>query len=75
VLIGIGASSISRFPQGFAQNASATAAHTKAIREGRFSVHKGHASAAKTCLRARIIEALMCDFRVRGPSCCEFRGT
>ena len=27
-LIGLGASSISRFPQGFAQNASATAAHT-----------------------------------------------
>jgi oxygen-independent coproporphyrinogen-3 oxidase len=33
-LIGLGASSISRFPQGFAQNASATAAHTKAIRAG-----------------------------------------
>jgi oxygen-independent coproporphyrinogen-3 oxidase len=63
-LIGLGASSISRFPQGFAQNASATAAHTKAIREGRFSVHRGHVFAGEDLLRARIIEALMCDFRV-----------
>ena len=63
-LIGLGASSISRFPQGFTQNASATAAHTKAIREGRFSTHRGHAFAGEDLLRARIIEALMCDFRV-----------
>lgn len=63
-LIGLGASSISRFPQGFAQNASATAAHTKAIREGRFSTHRGHIFAGEDLLRARIIEALMCDFRV-----------
>jgi oxygen-independent coproporphyrinogen-3 oxidase len=63
-LIGLGASSISRFPQGFAQNASATAAHTQAIRAGRFSTHRGHAFAGEDLLRARIIEALMCDFRV-----------
>jgi oxygen-independent coproporphyrinogen-3 oxidase len=63
-LIGLGASSISRFPQGFAQNASATAAHTKAIRDGRFSVHKGHRFSGEDTLRARIIEALMCDFQV-----------
>ncbi|MCU0902474.1 MAG: oxygen-independent coproporphyrinogen III oxidase [Tabrizicola sp.] len=64
VLIGIGASSISRFPQGFAQNASGTAEHTKAIRAGQFSTHRGHAFAGEDLLRARIIEALMCDFRV-----------
>ncbi|MCX7286862.1 MAG: oxygen-independent coproporphyrinogen III oxidase [Rhodobacterales bacterium] len=64
VLIGLGASSISRFPQGFAQNASATAAHTKAIREGRFSTHRGHRFTGEDTLRARIIEALMCDFAV-----------
>ncbi|RUS58790.1 oxygen-independent coproporphyrinogen III oxidase [Pseudorhodobacter sp. E13] len=63
-LIGLGASSISRFPQGFAQNASATAAHTKAIREGRFSTHRGHVFSGEDLLRARIIEALMCDFQV-----------
>ncbi len=64
VLIGIGASSISRFPQGFAQNASGTADHTKAIRAGRFSIHRGHRFAGEDRLRARIIEALMCDFQV-----------
>jgi oxygen-independent coproporphyrinogen-3 oxidase len=64
VLIGLGASSISRFPQGFAQNASATAAHTKAIRVGQFSSHRGHVFSGEDQMRARIIEALMCDFHV-----------
>lgn len=66
VLVGLGASSISRFPQGYAQNAPATAAYTKAIREGRFSVAKGHAFQGEDLMRGRIIEALMCDFRVSG---------
>ena len=64
VLIGLGASSISRFPQGFTQNASGTADHAKAIRAGAFSTHRGHCFAGEDTLRARIIEALMCDFRV-----------
>jgi oxygen-independent coproporphyrinogen-3 oxidase len=64
VLIGLGASSISRFPQGYAQNASGTATHTKAIRDGVFSTHRGHAFSGEDTLRARIIEALMCDFFV-----------
>jgi oxygen-independent coproporphyrinogen III oxidase len=64
VLIGLGASSISRFPQGFAQNASGTAQHTKAVRAGEFSTHRGHRFAGEDQLRARIIEALMCDFSV-----------
>ena len=64
VLIGLGASSISRFPQGYAQNASGTSEHTKAIRAGQFSTHRGHVFTGDDPLRARIIEALMCDFRV-----------
>lgn len=64
VLIGLGASSISRFPQGYAQNASATAAHTKAIRAGQFSTHRGHVFSGEDKLRGRLIEALMCDFRI-----------
>ncbi len=63
-LIGMGASSISRFPQGFAQNASATSEYTKAIREGRFSTKRGHVFSAEDKLRGRMIEALMCDFRI-----------
>ncbi|WP_103332762.1 oxygen-independent coproporphyrinogen III oxidase [Pseudotabrizicola formosa] len=64
VLIGLGASSISRFPQGFAQNASGTSVYTKAIRAGQFSTHRGHIFAGEDRMRARIIEALMCDFHV-----------
>ncbi|MBA4491421.1 oxygen-independent coproporphyrinogen III oxidase [Paracoccus sp. S1E-3] len=64
VLVGLGASSISRYPQGFAQNAPATGAHTKAIREGRLSVTRGHVFSAEDQWRARMIEALMCDFRI-----------
>lgn len=64
VLIGVGASSISRFPQGYAQNASATSAHTAAIREGRFSTARGHVFKGEDTLRARLIEAVMCDFRI-----------
>lgn len=64
VLIGLGASSISRFPQGYAQNASATAAHTKAIRDGHFSTHRGHVFSGEDKLRGRLIEAVMCDFHI-----------
>ena len=63
-LVGLGASSISRFPQGYAQNAASTSAHTKAIRAGQFSTSRGHAFRGDDLLRARMIEALMCDFRV-----------
>ena len=64
VLVGLGASSISRFPQGFAQNAPATSAHTQAIRDGRFSTVRGHVFTPEDLLRSRLIEALMCDFRI-----------
>ncbi|KFE33710.1 oxygen-independent coproporphyrinogen III oxidase [Thioclava atlantica] len=64
VLVGLGASSISRFPQGYAQNAPATSAHVGAIREGHFSTARGHEFRGEDKMRARLIEALMCDFHV-----------
>ncbi len=64
VLIGLGASAISKFPQGFAQNAPATAAYQKAIRAGQLSTSRGHTFRGDDSLRARLIEALMCDFRI-----------
>lgn len=64
ILVGLGASSISRFPQGYAQNASGTSEHVAAIRAGRFSTHRGHVFSGEDLARGRIIEALMCDFRV-----------
>ncbi|WP_370240623.1 oxygen-independent coproporphyrinogen III oxidase [Pararhodobacter marinus] len=65
VLIGLGASSISRFPQGYAQMSPATSGWTKAVRAGEFATARGHAFRGDDRMRARIIEALMCDFRVR----------
>lgn len=62
ILIGLGASSISRFPQGYAQNVSGTSDYTKSVRAGSFPTHRGHIFAGEDTLRARIIEALMCDF-------------
>ncbi|MFO7758753.1 MAG: oxygen-independent coproporphyrinogen III oxidase, partial [Roseovarius sp.] len=64
VLIGLGASSISRFPQGYAQNAPATGAYTAAIRDGRFATTRGYALSGTDRLRGRMIEALMCEFRI-----------
>ena len=72
VLIGIGASSISRFPQGYAQNAAGTADHVAAIRAGGFSTHRGHVFAGQDRLRGRIIEALMCDFAVKRAELAKF---
>lgn len=66
VLIGLGASSISRFPQGYAQNASGTSAYTSAVREGRFATARGHSFTGEDLLRARIIEMLMCTFAIDG---------
>lgn len=64
VLIGLGASSISRFPQGYAQNLSPTSQYTARIREGRFATGRGHVFSEEDKLRGRMIEALMCDFRI-----------
>ncbi|MEB8387982.1 oxygen-independent coproporphyrinogen III oxidase [Rhodobacteraceae bacterium KMM 6894] len=64
VLIGVGASSISRFPQGYAQNAPATGIHTGHIRAERFSTSRGHVFTAEDKMRGRMIESLMCDFAI-----------
>ncbi|HRF07680.1 MAG TPA: oxygen-independent coproporphyrinogen III oxidase [Xanthobacteraceae bacterium] len=64
VLIGLGASAISRFPQGYAQNHPATAAYAAEVRYGRLATVRGISLSAEDQLRAEIIERLMCDFRV-----------
>lgn len=64
ILLGLGASAISRFPQGYAQNAAATAAYQARIREGRPATSRGFAMGIEDRLRARAIEMLMCDFRI-----------
>lgn len=64
VLIGCGASSISRFPQGFAQNNPSTSGYHKSIAEGHLSTVRGHEMSADDTLREAMIGALMCDFAI-----------
>ncbi|MCW3784408.1 oxygen-independent coproporphyrinogen III oxidase [Defluviimonas salinarum] len=63
-LIGLGASSISRFAEGYVQNAPATAAYAQRIEAGQLAGTKGHVMSADDRLRGRAIEMLMCDFRL-----------
>ena len=64
VLIGLGASAISRFPGGYAQNASATSKYQEAILADRLATARGHVFSDEDILRSAIIEALMCEFAV-----------
>jgi oxygen-independent coproporphyrinogen-3 oxidase len=63
-LVGLGASAISRLPQGFAQNAPAVGNYSRAIAEGKLATAKGIALSDDDRLRGRIIERLMCDMAV-----------
>ncbi|MFA8442703.1 oxygen-independent coproporphyrinogen III oxidase [Yoonia sp.] len=63
-LIGIGASSISQFAQGYVQNASATAAYIERVEAGKLSGHRGYALSEEDRLRATAINMLMCDFAI-----------
>lgn len=63
-LVGLGASSISRLPMGYVQNAPATAAWAGRVLAGGLAGAKGHAFTPDDRLRARAIEMLMCDFRL-----------
>ena len=63
-LVGLGASAISRLPQGFAQNAPAVGNYSRAIAEGKLATVKGIALSNDDRLRGRIIERLMCDMAV-----------
>lgn len=64
VLIGLGASAISRFPQGFAQNHSTSSRYATAIAAGHLATVRGHAMSDEDSLRSRMIEMLMCDFEI-----------
>ncbi len=61
VLIGLGASAISRFPQGYAQNAAATSDWQAALEDGHLATRRGYALEPETRVIGSIIERLMCD--------------
>jgi oxygen-independent coproporphyrinogen-3 oxidase len=62
VLIGLGASAISRFAQGYVQNQPATTAYMSEIGAGCLAGSRGHAITAMERLTAQMIEHLLCRF-------------
>lgn len=64
VVVGIGASSISTLPHGYAQNAAQVPPWREAIRAGRLPSARGRALTAEDRFRRHIIERLMCGFSV-----------
>jgi len=64
VLIGMGASAISRYPQGYAQNLSASSKYAKAIEDGHLATERGHTMTDEDQLRAAMIEMIMCRFEL-----------
>jgi len=63
-VLGLGASAISCLPQGFVQNAAKVAAWRRAIAGGQLATERGVRRDSLDCLRAAVIERLMCDLEV-----------
>lgn len=63
-LIGLGASAISSFPQGYAQNHASVGPYRKALEAGELATARGVVITQADRLRAAIIERLMCDLCV-----------
>ncbi len=66
-LIGFGASAISRYPQGYAQNQAATALYQLAVDQGRPAAYRGIALDPEDLARAEAIQHLMCYHAIRIP--------
>ncbi|MEE4187712.1 MAG: radical SAM protein [Roseobacter sp.] len=67
-LIGLGASAISRFPQGYVQNASATSVYCKHINTGSLAGNRGYGLTRNDQVVAKLIEMLMCRFEIDIPA-------
>lgn len=61
-LIGLGASSIGKLPQGYVQNIVATGQYCRSVVEGRLPVARGFALSDADRASACAIEALMCQY-------------
>jgi len=62
-LIGLGASSIGKLPQGYVQNSPAVAHYERRLSRDGVAVVRGHAMSEDDTMRALAIEALMCGMR------------
>ena len=61
-LIGLGASSIGQFPEGYIQNMPATGEYLRRVEEGGLAAVRGYALTEEDRARAWVIERIMCDF-------------
>lgn len=64
VMFALGSSAISRFSQGYVQNAPDLAGYQRRISEGQLAGIRGIALSDEDRMRAAIIEKIMCDFTV-----------
>ncbi len=67
-LIGLGASSISRTPHGYAQNAPSAGEYARRVEAEGLAVTRGLELGDDDVIRAHVIERLMCDLRFDGRS-------
>lgn len=70
-LIGLGASAISRFPQGYAQNAARTPDYQQAIATRGLGTVRGLVFSDDDRIRAHVIDRLMCDFTFSEGDLCD----
>jgi oxygen-independent coproporphyrinogen III oxidase len=63
-LIGLGASAISKYPGGYAQNAAKSSDYTRSIRGGNLATYRGIETSPEDRVIARTIEMIMCNFAV-----------
>ena len=63
-LVGFGASSISKFPQGYGQNIHGTRSYLELVNTGKLATSRGYELNEKDQLFSYIIECLMCNFAI-----------
>lgn len=63
-LIGLGASAISRFPQGYVQNASSTGVYASATGAGQLGASKGYGLSGTDHVIGCMIDMMMCRFEI-----------
>ncbi|MDX1975898.1 MAG: oxygen-independent coproporphyrinogen III oxidase [Rickettsiales bacterium] len=71
VILGLGASAISSFAQGYVQNATSVDTYEKALSSGTLATARGFSLSAEDLLRRSIINSLMCYFEADIASLCE----
>ena len=67
-LIGLGASSISKYPNGYVQNEAKSSDYAQAIKGGTLAAYRGIEMTYEDHMIARVIGMIMCDFAVDYPT-------